>query len=146
MQSTRLQEFVARDRSSGFSNIARSRSKTMRTFLCVYAIALLGMTSFAAPKRLQVQDVRIAIQPTGGVVPAAITRPHGPFVLIVVNETSNPHLQIRLDDEKQNHLKNIAMSDFYGDWNELLDLAPGTYILSEATNQKIRCVITITSN
>jgi hypothetical protein len=84
-----------------------------------------------------------------GFEPKEITRPKGPFSLIVNNRIGLKEVNLRLDrdlgngvkeKQKEKNVKNDVL-----DWQEFLDLNPGTYILSEASNPRLICTLTITS-
>ena len=75
-----------------------------------------------------------------------ITRPHGEFVLMVDNRSGIDDITLRLDREAGNRLKEVQFRGEEIDWNDVVDLSPGTYVLSEANHPDWVCRITITGN
>jgi hypothetical protein len=81
----------------------------------------------------------------GGFEPKEITRPSGPFLLLVDNRSGIPDLILQLDHQAGSRLRAVRVAKHKLDWQEKFDLAPGTYILTEANNPDWSCRITITS-
>jgi hypothetical protein len=86
----------------------------------------------------------ITIRPTG-FEPAEITRPAGRFFLTVENRSGLDAVNLRLSSENGNHLRDARMSRDEPDWNDLVDLDPGRYLLTEADHANWVCRITITA-
>lgn len=94
-------------------------------------------------KRVPMGWELITVQP-GGFEPKEITRPAGPFLLLVDNRSGIPDLALQLDHEAGNRLRAVRVARHKLDWQEKFDLAPGTYTLTEASNPGWACRITIT--
>ena len=86
----------------------------------------------------------VTIQPTG-FEPREITRPKGLFLLAVENRSGLRTIQLRLDREAGNRLRDLHIPGNRHDWKDGLDLPPGRYVLSEAYHPDWSCVLTITA-
>ena len=85
----------------------------------------------------------LTLRPTG-FDPADLTIPSGNFQLSVDNLTGIPALNLALAEEKKNKLKDIRIDSHNRDWREEFDLKTGVYILSETSNPRWTCRITVT--
>lgn len=90
----------------------------------------------------RVESELITISPSG-FQPAEITRPPGRFLLAVENRSGLSAIDFRLDAERGNRVFQVNRTWERADWNELLNLAPGRYVLTEASHPEWQCVITI---
>lgn len=79
-----------------------------------------------------------------GFAPALITRAQGEFILMVDNR-SGLDLNFRFSRETGEPLHEIRTSQQELDWNEVLDLQPGTYVLTERDHPEWKCLIRITA-
>ena len=79
-----------------------------------------------------------------GFEPATITRPKDKFILMVDNR-SGTELSFRLSRETGESLHEIKSSREEPDWNELMNLSPGRYVLSERDHPDWTCSIIITA-
>lgn len=79
-----------------------------------------------------------------GFQPSEITRPKGRFYLVVDNLSESPALDLRLSREAGNSLHEVRVPRGQADWTELLDLAPGTYVLREAAHPDWECRLVVT--
>lgn len=95
--------------------------------------------------RVRVETEIITILPHG-FDHSEIARSKGEFVLMVDNRSGIDDLLLRLDREAGDRLKEVQFRGEQIDWNDLLDLTPGTYVLSEANHPEWVCRITITGN
>ena len=144
----------------------RKLSKLNLLALCI--VALLGIATFGfgfrdwfsrpAPAALTpiaqvkgaaaeisvpiVQEL-LTLRPTG-FDPAELTIPSGNFQLSVDNLTGISTINLALAEEKKNKLKDIKIESRNRDWREEFDLKTGVYILSETSNPRWTCRITVT--
>lgn len=81
-----------------------------------------------------------------GIEPAEITRGHRQFALILDNRSGLPEVDLRLDREQGSRVREVRVPHEQRNWSEILDLAPGQYVLSEANHPSWTCRITITPN
>lgn len=99
----------------------------------------------AQSKPIPLGSELVTIQPFG-FEPKEITRPAGPFLLIVDNRSGLRDVTLLLDRTGGNRLVAEPVLWHKLDWRETLDLAPGTYRLSEVANPSWLCEITITEH
>ncbi len=88
-----------------------------------------------------VETELITLRPTG-FEPAEITRPAGEFILMVENNSGKP-ISLRFARETGERLHEARVTREEPDWNELVDLRPGRYLLTEADHPKWKCRLTI---
>jgi hypothetical protein len=79
-----------------------------------------------------------------GFEPNTLIRPHGQFVLIVQNRSLVESIDLALDRVAGARLRDVPVPRNKYDWNDLFDLTPGQYTLTEAGHPKWSCDITIT--
>ena len=84
----------------------------------------------------------ITLRPAG-FEPAEITRPKGPFVLFIDDRSGRDTSSLLLQRNNGGQLRAIGLERRKSEWNDVVDLTPGTYILQDANNSELRCQITI---
>lgn len=89
-------------------------------------------------------DGEIITVTRGGFEPSEITRPMGRFALFVQNRSGLEEVTLRLDRVAGNRLREVPVNRNKLDWDDVLDLTPGNYVLTEANNPDWVCNITIT--
>lgn len=82
----------------------------------------------------------------GGFEPAELTRPMGRFGLFVQNRSGLEEVTLRLDRVAGSRLREVPVPREKLDWDDVIDLTPGRYVLTEANNPDWVCNITITPN
>ena len=89
---------------------------------------------------------QITLRPSG-FYPHEFTRPSGRFLLAVNNRAEIVEMNLRLSREIGNGvLQNLREINVYRrqpDWSDVVDLQPGIYILTETSNPKWVCRVTI---
>lgn len=80
-----------------------------------------------------------------GFEPAQITRPQKGFLLILTNFSGYENLALRLDRVAGERLREVLLPRNQLHWDEVLDLLPGNYVLTEAAHPGWICRITITA-
>lgn len=85
----------------------------------------------------------LTLRPTG-FDPAEIIIPSGNFQLSVDNLTGISSISLTLTEERKDKLKDIKIDSKNRDWREEINLKTGVYILSEASNPRWTCRITVT--
>lgn len=93
-----------------------------------------------APSRVTVS--LITLRPSG-FWPSRLSRPKGPFILAIENRTGLQQIAWRLSRERGDKLKELPMPRAKKAHKELIDLPPGTYVLTEANHPDWVCHITI---
>jgi hypothetical protein len=95
---------------------------------------------------IQRMDIEVVtIRPTG-FERTEITRPKGVFGIAVENRSGLADMVLRLDQEGGSRLRQAQLSSKKLNWKDVLDLLPGRYVLTEASNPSWLCRITITEN
>jgi hypothetical protein len=98
----------------------------------------------AAEQRRALIESEIITATRRGFEPMVISRPEGKFILMIDNR-SGKDLTFHLARETGERLNEIASSRHELDWNEVLDLQPGKYILTEQDHPEWACSIRITA-
>lgn len=104
----------------------------------------VARTDPTAEQRQTLIESEIITATRRGFEPMEISRPQGKFILMVDNR-SGTDLNFRLSRETGEPLNEIASSSRELDWNEVLDLHPGKYILTEQAHPEWSCSIRITA-
>lgn len=97
--------------------------------------------STGQPERLEAEI--ISFRPYG-FEPAEITRQHGRFLLAVLNRSDSPEVEFQLHRLAGEKLRQLRMTRGRSKLNDLIDLPPGEYVLTEANHPDRTCKITIT--
>jgi len=85
----------------------------------------------------------ITVTPNG-FEPLEINRPKGSFLLMVQNRSGLPAVAIQLNREAGPNLRALQLPREQPNWDDVIDLEPGRYVLSEADHPSWSCRITIT--
>ena len=93
-------------------------------------------------KQERLETELLTLQP-GGFEPNEIRRPQGAFVLGVDNRTGVETLELRLVRADGQRLRALEARRRKISWREVVDLAPGRYVLSEADHPDWSCTVTI---
>ena len=80
-----------------------------------------------------------------GFEPTEITRTPGRFILMVDNHSGLSQVTFRLDQENGNRLYEKELPQEQTEWSEVVDLQPGTYLLTESEHADWLSRITITA-
>ena len=88
-------------------------------------------------------NVPITIRYTG-FEPSEIRRPAGPVFLLVQNRSGYHEVALRLDRETGGRLYDVRVPRSKLDWQQVVDLTPGRYILTDAYHPDWSCTITVT--
>lgn len=134
-----------------------------RMLIVLLAIAIVGLTTLGLVsakivgrkkpavavdqgQKRRIEPIIVTLKPTG-FEPAELTRSRGAFLLMVDNRSNNPDLLFQLNSEhgKREHEQQTRRGGRL-DWNKVLDLPPGRYLLTEANHPEWVCQITITAN
>jgi hypothetical protein len=86
----------------------------------------------------------VSIRPSG-FEPSEITRPRGFFIIAVENRSGLDEVELTLAREAGDRLHQVLVPRRKLNWKQGLDLTPGRYVLTEASNPEWQCTITITS-
>ena len=97
-----------------------------------------------ATPSIPVDVVRLALR-TFGFEEKEITRKAGPVYFFVENVSGFRQVNFRLDREAGARLKDVPLPKGKFRWQEVVNLTPGTYLLTVAENPNWVCRITITA-
>lgn len=97
-----------------------------------------GSTDNSQPTEIELITLRPA-----GFEPAEITRSKGAFVLFLDDRSGKENSSLVLQRLNGERLRAINLERKQSNWNEVLNLTPGTYILQDGSNAESRCQITI---
>lgn len=89
-------------------------------------------------------EVEVVMARANGFEPAVITRPQGPFVLGIHNQSGAGELVLLLERAQGGQVQELRLRTGRRRQHQLLDLPIGEYVLSEATHSRWRCQIIIT--
>ena len=106
------------------------------------AYARRSTPSLLNQKQVRVETELITLHQTG-FEPNEIRRPRGAFILGVDNRSGIESIEFRLmraDGQPVNALRNARRKT---SWRDVVDLAPGEYLLSEANHSDWTCKVTI---
>ena len=91
-------------------------------------------------------EVELLVLRSTGFHPAELNRPRGPFLLSLQNYSGDDELALVLKHEAGAFTGQIRFQKKQSKLREVIDLAPGRYVLTEAHHPDWICTITITSN
>lgn len=119
--------------------------------IALIVIAVLSLTVLVSAAILkgrstddsQPAEVELITLRPAGFEPAEITRPKGAFVLFLDDRSGRETSSLILRRLSGEHPRTINLERKKSNWNEVVDLPPGTYILQDKSNAEARCQITI---
>ena len=121
-----------------------------RPFLVATAILAIGVLFVAfgsfrsnSNSNSQPAEVELITLRPAGFEPAEITRPKGAFVLFVDDRSGRDNSSLVLQRVNGERLRTVSLQRKKSEWNDVIDLTPGTYILQDANNSELRCQIKI---
>lgn len=96
----------------------------------------------ASEKEVEVEVIALR---TGGFAPAQITRPRGPFLLVIDNRSGVEvsAFEIRHEDGSLRH--SMRARGHKISWQQMLNLPPGRYLLQPPAYPSISCRLIITA-
>lgn len=92
----------------------------------------------------EVKVVLLTIRPTG-FEPGEITLPAGQYLVVIRNRTGLDEFALRVERDTGEILLEVPGRRFKRDWKQILQLAPGTYVVKETNHPDWICRISITS-
>ena len=95
-----------------------------------------------SPARANLEGEVVTLRPSG-FQPKQITRPAGPFLLLIENDSQVPSLTLRLSRQVGPQLRAVSVRREERDWSDIVDLPPGNYVVTEASHPAWACHITI---
>ena len=125
------------------SSSARSLFAATAILLIGGLVVTLGTLRRPSTDNSQPTEVELVTLRPAGFEPAEITRPKGPFVLFIDDRSGRENSSLVLQRVNGGQLRAIGLQRQKSEWNDVVDLTPGTYLLQDATNYELRCQITI---
>jgi hypothetical protein len=115
------------------------------TAIAILALGLVFVTlpSLRGDSTSPPAEVELVTLRPAGFEPSEITRPKGPFVLFVDDRSDKDSSSLELKRMNGQRVRDVSLNRRKSEWNEVVDLAPGTYALQDAINSEVRCQITI---
>ena len=106
-------------------------------------VVTLGTLRSASDGNSQPTEIELITLRPAGFEPAEITRTKGPFVLFIDDRSGRDNSSLVLQRSNGGQVRAIGLQRKKTEWNDVVDLPPGTYILQDANNSELRCQITI---
>ena len=116
--------------------------------IMIIVAILVPIVAYATLQRVSSNDAPpseielITLRPSG-FEPAEVTRPKGAFVLFIDDRSGREESSLVLQRVNGGQLRAIGLQRKKSEWNDVVDLTPGTYVLQDANNSELRCQITI---
>ena len=134
-----------------YKSRARISSSTAIAVVIVAVIAFFARSAYMKrdvtlaqqrQKQERLETELLTLQPTG-FEPNEIQRPRGTFILGVDNRSGVDAIELRFVRTDGQRLKVLETQRRKISWREVVDLAPGQYVLSEANHPGWICTVTI---
>jgi len=106
-------------------------------------VVTLGTFRSASTDNSEPTEVELLTLRPAGFEPAEISRRKGPFVLFIDDRTGRENSSLSLRRSNGGQLRAIGLQRQKSEWNDVVDLTPGTYVLQDANNPEWQCQITI---
>jgi hypothetical protein len=130
---------VAASAALGVVHFVRSSAKRS-----VNSTATPVLTATQGRPHSNMEAELITVTPNG-FEPLEINRPKGSFLLMVQNRSGLPDVAIQLNREAGPNLQALQLPREQPNWDDVIDLEPGRYVLTEADHPGWSCRITITA-
>ena len=88
-------------------------------------------------------EVELVTLRAAGFEPSEIVRPKGAFVLFVDDRSGKENSSLVLQRVNGERVRSANLQRKKSEWNDVVDLSPGNYVLQDADNPELRCQITI---
>jgi len=127
-------------------NVRGDRSSLGDLVLKTVAIAVATICPLVSqPPKDQPRELVLLLRPYG-FEPREVTRPAGQILLVVNNRSGARAIELHLDVEHGNSVKQVKVPPTKVDYEELYKLTPGTYLLTESHHPTWVCRINVTPN
>jgi hypothetical protein len=91
-----------------------------------------------------ITDAHLITLKPSGFVPAEVTWPQGEFLLVIEDRSGLEQTSFELRRQAGESLLTAHVVIHVGEWQDRLELHPGTYLLTEASHPQWVCKITVT--
>jgi hypothetical protein len=106
-------------------------------------VVTLGTLRRSSTGNSQPTEVELVTLRPAGFEPAEITRAKGPFVLFVDDRSGKDNSSLELKRVNGQRVRAVSLNRGKSEWNDVVELSPGTYVLQDTSNAELRCQITI---
>lgn len=106
-------------------------------------VVTLGTLRRTSTGDSQPAEVELVTLRAAGFEPAEITRSKGPFVLFVDDRSGKDSSSLELKRVNGQRVRALTLNRRKSEWNDVVELSPGTYVLQDTSNAELRCQITI---
>ena len=122
-----------------------TRRQLLLTMIAILAAGLLFVTlaSLRGDANSEPAEVELVTLKPAGFEPSEITRPKGPFILFVDDRSGKDSSSLELKRMNSQRVRTVSLNRRKSEWNDVIDLSPGTYVLQDVSNSELRCQITI---
>ena len=110
--------------------------------LALLGAAAPGLSQSAAGGKTKPDSVAVIILHAYGFEPGTITRPAGKLLLMIHNRSGEPNVTLHVKDAAGRPVHDVPVIKGRHDWQEVVDLPPGRYLLMEDGHSKWTCNIT----
>jgi hypothetical protein len=88
-------------------------------------------------------EVELITVESYGFEPSIIIRPKGPFMLLVDDRSGKASSSLQLQRVNGERVRDVSTNKTKSEWNGLIDLPPGDYVLTIAGSPESQCQIKI---
>ena len=106
-------------------------------------IVTYAMLGRASSNDFQPSEIELITLRPAGFEPAQVTRPKGSFVLFIDDRSGRENSSLIFQPVNGGQRRAIGLERKRSEWNDVVDLTPGTYVLQDVNNSELRCQITI---
>jgi hypothetical protein len=107
----------------------------------IFALAV-SVTAFSQTQLPKTPAVNVTIRPSG-FSPAAATQHAGNILFLIHNRSGEQHIAMHLKKQDGARIHDMPVAEGQAEWQELVKLDPGKYILTEDGHGTWECRITI---
>ena len=123
--------------------LAAVATVSVALLLLTYGTLRSGSTGNSQTAGGPTLEVELLTLRPAGFEPAEIVRPKGAFVLFIDDRSGKQKSLLVLQRATGERVRAVNLNRKKSEWNDVLDLAPGVYVLQDAGNHELRCQITI---
>ena len=106
-------------------------------------IVTYAMLGRASSNDFQPSEIELITLRPAGFEPAQVTRPKGSFVLFIDDRSGRENSSLIFQPVNGGQRRAIGLERKRSEWNDVVDLTPGTYVLQDVNSSELRCQITI---
>ena len=123
--------------------LAAAAVMAVTVLLLTYGTLRSGSTGNSQTADGPALEIELITLRPAGFEPLEIVRPKGSFVLFIDDRSGKKNSALVLQHEKGERVRAVNLNRKKSEWNDVVDLAPGSYVLQDAGHPEWRCQITI---